>query len=225
MPQGLFGSITISQDGKTVTKHVKSTNDTKVYQNEIRIMKVLQNQKTPSSQGWIPRNTEWNASQKTLTMQRLPFSEDTVKNIFPKNASVQQKTQFRLLVKNALRDLGRLHRVVLHMDLHTENMMIRETIHRKTQERQYQLVFIDFGMSLLLSDVKRYFQTPIITLLKKMEKYHVYMFFKYSCPHTWQQQILNDIFTPVPSFTEEEEHMYDDIHDFCILLVKQGRFL
>jgi len=228
--QGVMGQIEVHED--VIIKRLKQKGNPKhrnTLLNELRIFKELYKKKTPVKQGWVPKKMEWDASKNELKMQRLGSSVSTISHHFFSTTSLSRPTKedkevLRTVIQHAFRDLQRFHRIAIHMDLHTDNGMFRKTRDKKGKEH-VQFVLIDFGMTLLLSDLKQYFSNSIIALLKKMETRHLYTLFQYAFPEKWQQSILRSFLPSIPVLSEKEEMMYDDIHDFCILLIEQGRFL
>jgi tRNA A-37 threonylcarbamoyl transferase component Bud32 len=166
--QGVYGLVTF-RSGRAI-KQLKEREHENVFFNEIRILQHLESLQTPSQQGWMPRNTEWKVSRNQIHMQRIHLDRHDGQSIFPsRNPSSREKNSFCKMVKTALRNVHQMNKILCHLDLHTDNIMIRRTTDSQNHD-QYQLVFIDYGMALLESDLKEYFSPPMIQLLKLVEK-------------------------------------------------------
>lgn len=213
--QGIFGTVEFQQT--KAIKKLRNQSQKKIFQNQIRILEVLR----PLHQHWFPRHIEWNSATHEIKMQRFFYNHQDLKILFPKQRpSFEEKELFCQLIKQSFRDMKEMHKVLCHFDVHDDNIMIR-----KTQNGRLHLVFIDFGMSLLLRELQLFFSTFIIDLVKKSEERELFSFFQRHCQWRWQKECLHEIIPNPPRLTNTEDHIYDDIHDFCLELVKKGRFL
>jgi len=232
--QGAFAYVSKIQNHRVLK--VPKTNDpntryARALANEAFILDLL----TKNKVACIP---EYFGPRKTgLQMQYLPIQQADLKSYLKQ----LDLTQFREFLVRCFACLDALHRHVLHMDLHSGNLMFRSP----TPSQPYpRLVFIDFGYSITPRDAIRNFPQRLfqdgpslpemIELYKKYERYELYGIFlelyeEQQSQHDTTTQnkqrirLLQQV-AKRATFTRQEREWIDEFHDTANVMINEGRW-
>ena len=232
--QGAFGRITKSSKPHKILK-IPHTNDLSTkymhaLQNEAYVLEFL----TEKGVTCIPQfhgvTIQKQEGFPALQMQYLPIPQSDVRS-YLKNLSPDQ---FHDFLMHCFASLDQLHRYALHMDLHRDNIMFRPP---NSEVRFPQLVFIDFGYSVILKDVLRNYPSsdihPLIEVYKKYERYELYGIllgmYEDQQQQRLQQGLQVKIIHSIPNvprrfYGTKEEDMVQDFRDTCHMMINQGRW-
>lgn len=171
------------------------------------------------------------SSQGTLQMQYLPVQQVDVLS-YLKTLDI---SQFHDFLMHSFTCLESLHRHILHMDLHNENLMFRAPTH---QTPFPQLVFIDFGYSITLKDALHRFpplkggpsNKDLIELYKKYERYQLFSILLELYEETQDAQDRVQAIRQISNlgrgypFTRQEKKWIDDFHDTSNVMINNGKW-
>jgi hypothetical protein len=229
---GAFGQVVVHASQNKVRKIPYSKDPTTKYvrslENEAYILHYLTKKKVQC----IPQYFGMRQTFQ-LQMQYLPIPQIDLRS-YLKDLSLDQFHEF---VRHCFMCLEALHRHVLHMDLHRDNIMFR----RPTTETSYpQLVFIDFGFSVTLKDTLRNYPSSssdldvhaLMERYKRHERYQLYGILLDMYEEQQQsssQQTLERIemlqrFRPSPRVSQQEREEMDEFHDTCYRIVLEGKW-
>lgn len=234
--QGAFGRVTPSQTPQRVLKIPHSDDPTTKYmralENEAHILNILTKKKVGCVPKYYGRTTQNQKGYPALQMQYLPIQQADVRTYLTKLSA----KEFHDFLMQCFACLEKLHRHVLHMDLHEGNVMFR----RPNAEIPYpQLVFIDFGYSVTLEDVLRNYPSPkaaeLVELYKRYERYQLYSILVGLYENQQQQQQQKEQSKHVKTIKsiphvehtfrlKKEADMADEFHDTCNVMINEGRW-
>ena len=226
---GAFGQVVVQESQHKVRKIPFSKDPTTKYmrslENEAYILHYLTKKKVQC----IPQYFGMRQTFQ-LQMQYLPIPQIDLRS-YLKDLSLDQFHEF---LRHCFMCLEALHRHVLHMDLHRDNIMYR----RPNTENPYpQLVFIDFGVSVTVKDTLRNYPSldkdDVNALMERYKKYERYQLFgilldmyeeQQSSQQTLQRIQRLERFRPQPRVTQQEREEMDEFHDTCYMMVLEGKW-
>ena len=237
---GAFGRVVLLKDKQKQKRVLKiphtddpSTKYMRSLENEAYVLDVLTRKRLTCVPQYYGQTKQVEKGFPALQMQYLPIAQADVRS-YLKDLSPDE---FREFLMQCFACLEELHRHVLHMDLHSGNVMFR----RPTPEIPYpQLVFIDFGYSVFIKDVLRNYPSldvkSLIELYKKYERYELYsilveMYEDQQQQQRQQQQLQEKIkaINSIPDvphrfYGTKEADMAQEFHDTCNQMVNEGRW-
>ena len=238
--QGAFGRVVLKdkQKQKRVLKipHTDdpSTKYMRSLENEAYVLDVLTRKGVTCIPRYYGQTKQAQKGFPALQMQYVPIPQTDVRS-YLKDLSPDE---FRDFLMRCFACLEELHRHVLHMDLHSGNVMFR----RPTANIPYpQLVFIDFGFSVFVNDVLRNYPSSnvkhLVELYKKYERYELYSILleMYEDQQQQQQQQQQETVEAIKAmksipdiphrfYGTKEADVAQEFHDTCNLMVNEGRW-
>jgi thiamine kinase-like enzyme len=234
--QGAFGRITQSSTPQRILK-VPHTNDPSTrymhaLENEARVLKFLTKKRLTCIPHFHGVTTQKQEGFPALQMQYLPISQSDVRS-YLKDLSLDQ---FHDFLMHCFASLDQLHRYALHMDLHRGNVMFRPP---NSEVRFPQLVFIDFGYSVMLNNVLKNYPSSddhihaLIETYKKYERYELYGILVGMYEDQQQQRLSQrpqvHMIQSIPNVPHrfhgtKEEDMVQQFHDTCRTMINQGQW-
>lgn len=217
---GVFGYIFQSADGTRVYKmphgHEKSSYE--YLQNELYILKYLSTKQDIVSSIPVFYGSRI-VSEKGVGLQMEKLQ---VRNrvFFPRFLR-SQLSELKEWISSCFRQLEKLHRYILHMDLHSDNIMFRAPAGSKYP----QIVFIDYGTSVTMDDlamIQMEEDSRIVMLFKEYEKKQLRDFLASHFRYLWNKKILKEIV--VHNFSPREHDQIDKFHDRIYRLQAENFF-